>query len=49
MAKVLITGASGRLGSQLVRRLDELVPESNDVYLLQNKNSILTDQINKKN
>ena len=40
MAKILITGASGRLGDQLIRRLDEVISGDNEVYLLQNRNPI---------
>lgn len=40
MARILITGSSGRLGNQLIRRLDEILPENDEIYLLQNKSPI---------
>src|SRR3989338_10937719 len=47
MAKILITGASGRLGNQLIRRLDEVISGDNEVYLLQNRNPINLDSISR--
>lgn len=49
MAKVLITGASGRIGSNFVRNLSSLVSNEDEVYLLRNRNPVNTGQINRKN
>ena len=40
MVRTLITGASGRLGSQLIKRLDEVILNNDDIYLLQNRNQV---------
>ena len=44
MAKILITGASGRLGSSFVSRLDEVVSNEHEIYLLKRKNPIKFSQ-----
>ncbi|MEK6825663.1 MAG: sugar nucleotide-binding protein [Nanoarchaeota archaeon] len=45
MAKMLITGASGQVGGQLIRRLSQFTQSTDEIYLLQHDTHVNTDAI----